>query len=154
MLKLIKTTITGQNASRNLKHCARIGSTTSGLVTLAQRNYRLNRGGNSVKRQQHEGENLGECIVTTPCKRVYDATQARPCETRGCSRQRCTVKVTNKTRLFRSHEQLRYPAKKTALPVGIDALLDADDFGGTFHLSRMDRKTFAVHRQSAQFVTR
>ena len=65
----------------------------------------------NVKRQPHEGDNLDERIVTIPCKRVYGATQARPCETSGCSRQRCTVKVSNKTRLFRSHEQLRYPAK-------------------------------------------
>ena len=31
---------------------------------------------------------------------------------------------------------------------------DVDDFGGTSHLSRMDRKTFACHRKPAQFVTR
>ena len=106
-----------------------------------------------VKRQPHEGENLDERIVTIPCKRVYGATQARPCETSGCSRQRCAVKVSNKTRLFRSHKQLRHPAKKLSLLSLADAV-DADDFGGTSHLSRMDRKTFAVHRESAQFVTR
>ena len=66
----------------------------------------------AVKLQPHEGDNLDERIVTIPCKRVYGATQARPCETSGCLRLRCTVKVSNKTRLFRSHEQLRYPAKK------------------------------------------
>ena len=53
-----------------------------------------------VKRQPHEGENLGERIVTIPCKRVHGATQARPCETSGCSRQRCAVKVSNKTICF------------------------------------------------------
>ena len=100
----------------------------------------------TIKRQPHEGENLGERIVAIPCKRVYGATQLRPCETNGCSRQRCAVKVSNKTRLFRSHEQLRYPAKKLSLSSLADAV---DDFGGTSHLSRMDRKTFAVHRESA-----
>ena len=107
----------------------------------------------AFKRQPHEGENLGEHIVTIPRKQVYGATQARPCETRGCSRQRCAVKVTNKMRLFCSYEQLRYPAKKLPLLSLADAV-DVDDFGGTAHLSRMDRKTFAVHRESAQFVTR
>ena len=65
----------------------------------------------SLKRQPHEGENLDERIVTIPCKRVYGATQAHPCETIGCSRQRFAVEVSNKTHLFRGHEQLRYPAK-------------------------------------------
>ena len=102
----------------------------------------------TLKRQPHEGENLGERIVTIPFKRVYGATQSRFCKTSGCSRQRCAVKVSNKTRLFRSHEQLRYPAKKLPLSSLADAV-DADDFGGTSHLSRMDRKTFAVHRESA-----
>ena len=32
--------------------------------------------------------------------------------------------------------------------------VDADNFGGTFHLSRMDRKTLPVDQESAQFVTR
>ena len=106
-----------------------------------------------VKRQPHEGENLSERIVTIPCKRVYGATQARPCETRACSRQRRAVKVTNKMRLFFTHEQLRYPAKKLPL-LSLAYAVDVDDFGGTSHLSRIDSKTFAVHRESAQFVTR
>ena len=71
-----------------------------------------------LKGQPHEGDNLDERIVVIPCKRVYGATQAHPCETRGCSRQRCAVKVTNKTRLFRSHEQLRYPAKTVLAVIG------------------------------------
>ena len=66
----------------------------------------------SIKPQSHEGDNLDECIVTVPCKRVYGATQSRFCETSGCSRLRCVVKVSNKTRLFCRQEQLRYPAKK------------------------------------------
>ena len=100
------------------------------------------------KLQPHEGDNLDERIVTILCKRVYGTTQDRPCETSGCPRLRCTVKVSNKTRLFRSHEQLGCPAKKLpSLPLA-DAV-DADDFGGTFHLSRMDRKTSAFHRESA-----
>ena len=65
----------------------------------------------TLKRQPHEGENLDERIVTISCKRVYGATQARPCETSGCSRQRCAVEVSNETHLFRNQEQLRYPAK-------------------------------------------
>ena len=98
-----------------------------------------------LKLQPHEGDNLDERIVAIPCKRVYGATQTRPCEKSGCSRLRCTVKVSNKTRLLRSHEQLSCPAKKLPfLP-----LADVDDFGGTSHLSRMDRKTFACHRKSA-----
>ena len=72
----------------------------------------------NLKRQPHEGENLDERIVTIPCKRVYGATQARLCETSGCSRQRCAVKVSNKTRLFRSHEQLRYPVKTVFVVIG------------------------------------
>ena len=64
-----------------------------------------------VKLQPHEGDNLGERIVTILCKRVYSATQDRPCEMSGCPRLRCTLKVSNKTRLLRSHEQLRCPAK-------------------------------------------
>ena len=32
--------------------------------------------------------------------------------------------------------------------------VDSDDFGVTFHLSRMDRKTLPVHSESALFVTR
>ena len=71
----------------------------------------------NVKLQPHEGDNLDERIVTISCKRVYGATQARLCGTSGCSRLRYTVKVSNKMRLFRSHEQLRYPAKKTVLVV-------------------------------------
>ena len=63
------------------------------------------------------------------------------------------MKVSNKTRLFRSHKQLIYPAKKLSSLSLADAV-DGNDFGGTSHLSRMDRKTFAVHRESAQFVTR
>ena len=39
-----------------------------------------------LKLQPHEDDNLDERIVTIPCKRVYGATQARPCETSGCSR--------------------------------------------------------------------
>ena len=70
----------------------------------------------TLKHQPHESDNLDELIVTISCKRVYGATQARPCETSGCLRLRCTEKVSNKTRLFRSHEQLRCPAKKTAFP--------------------------------------
>ena len=123
------------------------------LIYFASKNKSLEIKRTSVKRQPHEGENLGKRIVMIPCKRVYGATQARPCETRGCSRQRCALKVTNKMRLFCSHEQLRYPAKKLSLLSLADAV-DVDDFGGTYHLSRMDRKTFAVHRESAQFVTR
>ena len=68
-----------------------------------------------LKLQPNEGDNLDERIVTIPCKRVYGATQTRPCEKSGCSRLRCTVKVFNKMRLFRSREQLRRPAK-TAFP--------------------------------------
>ena len=64
-----------------------------------------------LKRQPHEGENLDERIVTISCKRVCGATQARSCETSGCSRQRCAVKVSNETHLFRNQEQLIYPAK-------------------------------------------
>ena len=105
----------------------------------------------TLKLQPHEGDNLDERIVTIPCKRVYGATQDRPCETSGCPRLRCTVKVSNKTRLFRSHEQLRCPAKKLSL---LSLTAGADDFGGTSHLSRMGKKTFAVHRESAYFVTR
>ena len=101
-----------------------------------------------LKRQPHEGDNLDKRIVTIPCKRVYGATQARPCETSGCSRLRCTVKASNKTRLFCVREQLRCPAKNPPLLSLADAV-DADDFGGTSHLSRMDRKTFAVHQESA-----
>ena len=33
----------------------------------------------SLKLQPHEGDNLDERIVTIPGKRVYGATQARPC---------------------------------------------------------------------------
>ena len=106
-----------------------------------------------LKLQPHEGDNLDERIVTISCGRVYCATQARPCETSCCLRLRCTVKVSNKTRLFRSHEQLIYPAKKLPSFSLADAA-DVADFGGTSHLSRMDRKTFACHRKSAQFVTR
>ena len=102
----------------------------------------------SVKLQLHEGDNLDERIITIPCKRVYGATQTRHCEKSGCSRLRCTVKVSNKTRLFRSHEQLRCPAKKLSFQPLADAA-DVDDFGGTSHLSRKDRKTFACHRKSA-----
>ena len=102
----------------------------------------------AVKLQPHEGDNLDERIVTIPCKRVYGATQARPCETSGCLRLRCTVKVSNKTRLFRRKKQLRYPAKKLSSLSLADAV-NAKDFGWTPHLSRMDRKTFAVHRKSA-----
>ena len=40
------------------------------------------------------------------------------------------MKVFNKTCLFRSHEQLRYPAKKLPLLSLADAV-DADVFGGT-----------------------
>ena len=101
-----------------------------------------------VKRQPHEGDNLDERIITIPCKRVYGATQTRPCETSGCSRLWCTVKLSNKTRLFRSHEQLGYPAKKLPSLSLADAA-HANDFGGTSHLSRMNRKTFAVHRKAA-----
>ena len=101
-----------------------------------------------LKRQPHDGANLDERIVMILCKRVYGATQASPGETSGCLRLRCTVKVSNKTRLFHSHEQLRHPAKELSLLSLADAV-DADDFGGTSHLSRMDRKTFAVHRESA-----
>ena len=106
-----------------------------------------------VKLQPHEGDNLDERIVTISCKRVYGATQARPCETSGCLRLRCTEKVSNKTRLFRSHEQLIYPAKKLSSFSLADAV-GANDFGGTSHLSRMDRKTFACHWKPGQFVTR
>ena len=60
-----------------------------------------------LKLQPHEGDNLDERIVTIPCKRVYGATQTRPCEKSGCSRLRCTVEVSSKMRLFRSREQLR-----------------------------------------------
>ena len=102
----------------------------------------------SIKPQSHEGDNLDECIVTVPCKRVYGATQAHPCEMSGCSRLRCTMKVFNKTRLFCSHEQLRYPAKKL-FSLSLTDAVDANDFGGTSHMSRMDRKTFAVHQESA-----
>ena len=102
----------------------------------------------TLKLQPHEGDNLDERIITIPCKRVYGATQTRPCEKSGCSRLRCTVKVSNKTRLFRSHEQLRCPAKKLPFLPLADAA-DVDDFGGTSHLSRMDRKTFACHQKSA-----
>ena len=86
----------------------------------------------AFKRQPHEGENLGEHIVTIPRKQVYGATQARPCETSGCSRLRCTVKASNKTRLFCIREQLRCPAKNPPLLSLADAV-DADDFGGTCH---------------------
>ena len=103
---------------------------------------------NELKLQPHEGDNLDERIVSIPCKRVYGATQVGPCETSGCSRLRCTVKVSNKTRLFRSHEQLGYPAKNLSSLSLADAV-DAEDFGGTSHLTRMDRKKFAVHRESA-----
>ena len=102
----------------------------------------------TIKLQPHEGDNLDERIVTIPCKRVCGATQAHPCETSGCLRLTCTVIVSNKTRLFRSHEQLRYPAKKLT-SLSLAEAEDADDFGGTFHLSQMDRQTFAVHRESA-----
>ena len=50
------------------------------------------------------------------------------------------------------NEQLRNPAKTCFLLPLADAV-DAADFGGTFHLSRMDRKTLPVHRESAKFVT-
>ena len=93
----------------------------------------------SLKHQPHEGDNLDERIVAIPCKRVYGATQTRPWETSGCSGQRCTVKVSNKTRLFCSQKQLRYPAKKLPLFSLADAV-DVDYFGGTFHLSQMARK--------------
>ena len=76
-----------------------------------------------------------------------------PCETSVCSRLKCTMKVSNKTRLFCRQEHLRYPAKKIPL-LSLDDAVDADDFGGTFHLSQMDRKSLPVHRESAQFVTR
>ena len=33
----------------------------------------------TLKLQPHEGDNLDERIVTIPGKRVYGATQARPC---------------------------------------------------------------------------
>ena len=99
----------------------------------------------AVKLQPHEGDNLDERIVTISCKRVYCATQMRPCEASGCSRLTCTVKVFNKARLFRSHKQLRYPAKKLS-SLSLAEAVNADDFGGTSHLSRMDRKTVAVHR--------
>ena len=102
----------------------------------------------TLKLQPHEGDNLDKRIVTILCKRGYGATQDRPCETSGCPRLRCTVEVSNKTRLFRSHQQLRCPAKKLPLLSLADAV-DANDFGGTSHLSRMDRKTFVDHRKSA-----
>ena len=102
----------------------------------------------TLKLQPHEGDNLDERIVTILCKRVYGATQDRPCEASGCPWLRCTVKASNKTRLFRSHEQLKCPARKLAL-LSLAAAVDADDFGGTSHLSRMDRKTFVDHRKSA-----
>ena len=62
------------------------------------------------------------------------------------------MKVSNKTRLFCRHEQLRHPAKKWSL-LPLAEAVNADDFGGTFHLSRMDRKSLPVHQKSAQFVT-
>ena len=68
----------------------------------------------TLKLQPHEGDNLDERIITISSKRVYGATQARPCETSCCLLLRCTVKVSNKTRLFRSHERLRCPAKKNS----------------------------------------
>ena len=95
-----------------------------------------------VKRQPHDCDNLDERIVTIPCKRVHGATQARLCVLSGCSRLRCTVKASNKTRLFCRHEQSFADA------------VNADDFGETIHLSRMDKKTLPVHRESALFVTR
>ena len=69
-----------------------------------------------LKRQPHEGDSLDQRIVTIPCKRVYGAAQARPCETSGCLRLRCTVKVSNKTRLFRSHEDV--PLKTVRVAIG------------------------------------
>ena len=45
-----------------------------------------------LKLLPHESDNLDERIVMISCKRVHGATQARPCETSGCSRQRCAVK--------------------------------------------------------------
>ena len=101
-----------------------------------------------VKRQPHDCDNLDERIVTIPCKRVHGATQARLCVLSGCSRLRCTVKASNKTRLFCIHEQLKCPAKN--LPsLSLGDAVDAKDFGGTSRLSRMDRKMFAVHQESA-----
>ena len=111
-------------------------------------NHRLMQNLESFKLQPHEGDNLDERIVTIFCKRVHGATRARSCETSGCLRLRRTMKVFNKTRLFCRHQQLRYPAKNPSLFSLADAV-DADDFGGTFHLLRTDRKTFAVHRGSA-----
>ena len=102
----------------------------------------------TVKLLPHESDNLDERIVTISCKRVHGATQARPCETSGYSRLRCTMKVSNKTRWFCRHELLRYPAKNLS-PLSLADAVDADNFGGTSHLSRMDRKTFTVHRESA-----
>ena len=102
----------------------------------------------TFKLRPHEGDNLDERIVTIPSKRVYGATQARPCWTSCCLRLRCTVKVSNETRLFRSHEQLRCPAKKLPFLPLADAA-GVDDFGGASHLSRMNRKTFACHQKSA-----
>ena len=96
----------------------------------------------NVKLQPHEGDNLDERIVTIPCKRVYGVTQTRPCGKSGCSRLRCTVKVSS------SHEQLSCPAKKLPFLPLADAA-DVDDFGGASHQSRVDRKTFACHRKSA-----
>ena len=102
----------------------------------------------SLKLWPHERDNLNEHIVTISCKLVHGVTQACPCEVSCCSRLRCTMKVSNKTRLFCRHKQLRYPAKKLSSLSLADAV-DADDFGGTFHLLRMDRRMFAVHRESA-----
>ena len=112
--------------------------------TLPSVRYLMREEKERFKLWQHEGDNLDERIVTISCKRVHGATQARPCETSGCLRPRCTMKVSNKTRLLCRREQLRSPAKKLSSLSLADAV-DADDFGGKSHLSRMDRKTFAVH---------
>ena len=91
--------------------------------------------------------------ILTVCRHDFLQTSSwshtgAPCETSVCSRLRCTMKLSNKTRLCCRHEQLRYPAKKRSTFPLADAV-DADDFGGTFHLSQMDRKTLPVHRESA-----
>ena len=117
------------------------------LYALKKAKYRASKG-STLKLWPHESDILDERIVTISCKRVHGTTQACPCETSGCSRLRRTMKVSNKTRLFCRHKQLRYPAKKLSSLSLADAV-DADDFGGTFHLSRMDRKPFTVHRESA-----
>ena len=101
-------------------HIKKLSSCCLILHTIQQANVvqqvgRLNKWV-SIKLWLHEGDNLDERIVTISCNRVHGATQARPCETSCCLRLRCTVKVSNKTRLFRSHEQLRCSAKKLSLP--------------------------------------